>query len=150
MDVHCLDIGFSFINNPMLKGATMTDSDKRYLVEKVGFKIHEPTPRLTTATKCTCGNWYRNPHLLGNHIAEHRLDPDSPADLYGKIVPALGKRGRFAFCEWLRNKYLCSITYIPRGGDWEVGFRMYDVTLLKTDRLAQAMLEYFKEKENGN
>lgn len=104
----------------------MTDEDKQYLVEKVGLKWHEPEG----VCDRTCGGIC---HICDTPISPN-LDPLDPADMYGKTWVAFKEKGEFYI--WLIKKSRGKTTWWA----WDI--------LTSPPDLAQAMLEYFKEKED--
>ena len=112
----------------------MTNSDKRYLVEKAELYWCEKIQEDDGWYKCSCGMWSTkgNFHL---HIAK-QLDPLDPADMYGKIIPAikdLTDHTWEGFVVFLNHRI--------------TGWSIEDI-LTSSSKLTQVMLEYFKEKEN--
>ena len=103
----------------------MTDKDKKYLIKKAGLCWHEMGLTPKTWWECTkCGS-----AKVGNN-----LDPLDPADMYGKIWVAFANWHLMGFEQYMVDKYGNRFTYYFR-------------TLTSAPDLAQAMLEYFKEKE---
>jgi hypothetical protein len=125
----------------------MKDSDKRLIVEFVGLEWHE-TQKTTIPSEvigqpenfiCSCGfcvTW----QYFEVHIKENQLDPLSPADMYGKIWPAFEEDSDkyYEFLDWLG--------VVTKGTLSQASL----VNLVTSpELLAQALLEYVKEKGNG-
>ena len=116
----------------------MKDSDKRLIVEKVGLCWHEwgETPKNILLWECIkCSETVK-------WNGQYQLDPLDPADMYGKIWVAFVKMEAKCrkFLDWLNPE-------MGAGGYLMFKDCQVDVQYLNASDLAQAMLEYFNEKE---
>ena len=112
----------------------MTDKDKKFLIESVGLDWHERI--LTKPYTCFCGE---ETSAVGIHIENNQLDPLDPADMYGKIWVAFRgqKQGnQSCFADFLKKRVRYS---------WGVASTLNLAT--SASDLAEAMLEYMKEKK---